>query len=305
MSGEILSILAVLSFSASNAMFRKVENKVSAPQINATRTTIGAITFIIFAFILGKINLISSLSIEIVFLLFLSIFLGQVIGDTAYFYLQEIIGTTIALTLSLTFPFFTIMISLALGNSVPSLFLFSALFIGIGVLLISIAQNESDNKVLLDNKLNFSNIVLVLTLGLIVSLSWALGITILEFTLNDITDIIGSDEYSSLLGNVVRFSFAGIVLIIAAMNRPKLPVKEWDGNTWKWLLAASILGTSLGAFFYTEATRVAGAALMSIIATANPLFAMPITWLLNGERINKKSLLGVIITMVGVVILFL
>ncbi len=39
---------------------------------------------------------------------------GQVVGDTAYFETQKQLGTTIALTISMTFPVFTIFFSIVI-----------------------------------------------------------------------------------------------------------------------------------------------------------------------------------------------
>ncbi|MHA1242721.1 MAG: EamA family transporter, partial [Promethearchaeota archaeon] len=76
-------------------------------------------------------------------------------------------------------------------------------------------------------------------------------------------------------------------------------------KTWFILLIASIIGTSIGAYLYTEAAHTAGAIVMSLIASASPLFSLPLTYWLNKERISKYGFLGVLTTILGVVVVII
>ena len=77
-----------------------------------------------------------------------------------------------------------------------------------------------------------------------------------------------------------------------------------SSQTWIILVFASIIGTSLGAYLYTEAARTEPI-VMSLLASASPLFSLPLTYWLNKEKITKYGLLGVIFTIVGVVIILI
>jgi len=44
---------------------------------------------------------------------------------------------------------------------------------------------------------------------------------------------------------------------------------------------------------------------MALIATASPLFALPLTYLINKEKISKKGFLGIILAILGVVIILI
>ncbi|MHA1167706.1 MAG: EamA family transporter [Candidatus Hodarchaeales archaeon] len=120
MSGEILTILAVMVFVISNAMFRRVETTISPMKINAFRTTIGGMTFFLIILISGLTSFYAVFPALLWIILFLSIFFGQVLGDTFYFFTQERLGTTKALAVAMIFPFFTFIIStILLGTSIP------------------------------------------------------------------------------------------------------------------------------------------------------------------------------------------
>ena len=81
------------------------------------------------------------------------------------------------------------------------------------------------------------------------------------------------------------------------------PSQKRSLNSYVLLLVGSIIGTSLGAYVYTEAARTAGATLMSLIASASPLFALPLTYFINKEKITKFAFVGVILTIIGVTII--
>lgn len=290
-------------------MFRKIETEVSPILINAFRTSIGAITFILFGLILNLCNVISQFTNELTLLLIISIVFGQVVGDTAYFITQMRLGTTISLAISMTFPFFTFFISiLILKNPVPVRFLISSMLIALGILImhnykISIDTDSKKTSVVLLGDLREKTFAIIM--GIIAAFSWALGIVFTEISVNEISYIIGSDTNSSLVANAFRFPFASLCLILLSYNEDRSffrKIREWNRVIIAWLFFASILGTSIGALLYVEAIRIAGAAFVSILWTASPLFALPITWWLNAEQIGRKGFLGVIITIIGAIL---
>ncbi len=321
MAGEVIAVFAVLLFSISNAMIRKVETIASPVQINAVRTSIGAITFVIIAGAMLFLDEAFTLSKEIWLYLLISVIFAQVLGDTLYLKAQELLGTTKALAISMTFPLITFLFSvIILKDTIHYFFYISAVLIIGGVLLIAKSQaqdlsekvtvnNEMEQKVEVEQgrmKKFFSSVWFSVLIGLLASISWALGIVYTKKALDLISTALNQEAASSLIGNAVRFPIAALILVLFAWRLPKpAKVKEWDRKSWIWLLIASLIGTSAAAFLYAEGTRVAGAPLMSLIAAASPLFALPFTWFLNKEKINIVGFLGVILTIGGVVLILL
>jgi drug/metabolite transporter (DMT)-like permease len=318
MDGRIYAVLAVVCFATSNSMIRRVEEIASPLQINAVRTTIGAITFVIAVAIMGFFLEIFTFSYKIWLLLIASIICAQVLGDTFYFQAQKTLGTTKALAISMTFPLFTFLFSvIILHSKIHYIFYISAFLIIIGVSLIARSQEQVLKKLEQENddvqvevefeKKNKARKAswLAIFAGLLAAICWAIGVVLIDWVLNDITDLLNTETASSLIGNAARFPIAAILLILMAWRKPYIQVNEWSKKSWGWLLAASIIGTSLGAFFYAEGARAAGANLMSLIAASSPLFALPVTWFLNKERINLLGLLGVIMTITGVVLVLI
>ena len=325
MLGELIAILAVLTFVGSNVIFRKTEREVSPVFINFFRTGIGTLTFILVILFLNQLNLIFIIPLELWFLLILSFIFGQVIGDTAYFTAQKQLGTTLTLAISMTFPLFTFILSLIFLKSPFKLnLILSLILIGFGITIIGNSKINSENSKQQKNlTLNSStknrfqdifrkDVIKAIGFCFIASLGWAVGAVILEFAIAQIDQIIHIEELSSIVGNVIRFPFA--LLILGSMvlrenylikNNEILHNKKKSLRTWILLIVASIIGTSLGAYLYTESVHIAGANIVSLIASASPLFALPLTYLVNKEKISKFGFIGVMLTIVGVVVILI
>ncbi len=325
MLGEIIAILAVLTFVASNVIFRKTEHEASPTFINFFRTAVGTLTFIFIAFFLNQLNLIFIIPLELWVLLIFSFVFGQVIGDTAYFTAQKKLGTTIALAISMTFPLFTFILSLIfLSRPFKLNLIFSLLLIGVGIIIIGKSkinsENSNDNKNSITKqtiKIRFQeifgkDIVKAIIFCFVASLGWAIGAVMIEIAIVRIDKIIQVEELSSIIGNVIRFPFA--LLILSSMvlrenylnkENKNLANKKKSLRTWALLISASIIGTSLGAYLYTESVHVAGADVVALIASASPLFSLPLTYFVNKEKISKFGFIGIILTIFGVIVILI
>ncbi|MFX0026245.1 MAG: DMT family transporter [Candidatus Hermodarchaeota archaeon] len=326
MAGEWIAILAVLTFVGSNVIFRRTEKEASPTFINFIRTAIGTITFFLLSFIFNIFFKIFLLPWELWILLFASFLFGQVIGDTSYFQAQKELGTTIALAISMTFPLFTFILSLIFLNQPFKVnLLISLILISTGIIIIGKTRTklENNNDKEDNDKEDYKSLSLkireffsktsfkALMFGLVAAIGWAIGLVMIDFATNEIDRLL-SNGLSSIIGNVIRFPFA--LLILSSMvfsesyyqKKGKIePTQKKNIKTWALLIFAAILGTSIGAYLYTEAARTAHATVMSLIASAAPLFSLPLTYWLNKEKITKFGFLGVILTIIGVVIIII
>ncbi|PWI47483.1 hypothetical protein CEE45_11755 [Candidatus Heimdallarchaeota archaeon B3_Heim] len=310
MAGEILAVATAITFPLANAMFKKVDNLFTPSQINAIRTSVGAIFFVLFILILDQWKFLPLVTTGLLVLLLVSIFFGQVIGDTAYFIGQESLGTTIALAISGTMPFFTFLISLLIGEDISVTFYLSGIIIGAGIFLISKSQISREESSF--NRNGSKYIFMVITL-LIASFSWAIAIVLTDIGFNALGNLLPQGEQTSFLGNAIRLPFAAVILCVMGwksrsknkQNSDSLYKNPFDGKVITILLAASIIGTALGILLYSEAARLAGAPFTSLILTASPLFSIPISWAINKEKISFLELIGLLLILTGVILILL
>ena len=325
MIGELIAIFAVLTFVGSNVLYRKTEHEVSPTYINFFRTGVGTLSFILIILLLNKLNLIFRIPWELWLLLILSFVFGQVIADTAYFTAQKELGTTIALAISMTFPLFTFILSLIfLKKPFKPNLVFSLILIGAGVIIISKAKIGNENmkqqtKIEIRNSIKIriqelfkSDFIRSISFCFTAAIGWAIGAVLIEFATLQIDQIIQIEELSSVIGNTIRFPFAFLILGSMVLRENYFKNKNENSlshkkslRSWIILLIASIIGTSLGAYLYTESVHIAGANIVALIASASPLFALPLTYFVNKEKITKWGFIGVILTILGVIVILI
>ncbi|MHA1106836.1 MAG: DMT family transporter [Promethearchaeota archaeon] len=314
MAGEFIAILAVLTFVISNVIFKRVEHEASPTFINLVRTAIGTLTFFMLAIIFNVFFLIFLLPWELWMILFISFLFGQIIGDTAYFTAQKELGITMALAVSMIFPLITFILSIIFLNETFDLrVVFSLILVGLGIYIIGKSKVSSDlpSKTIIESKSNRSKLsksrFKAISFGILAAFGWAVGLVIIDFATNEINRILLVEELSSVIGNVIRFPFA-LLILLSMVLRENYRIKSINANiksgkTWTLLIIGAIIGTSIGAYVYTEAARVAGATIMALIASASPLFSLPLTYFINKEKITKFGFVGVILTILGVIVI--
>ena len=210
----------------------------------------------------------------------------------------------------MTLPVFTLIIYLIFMNRTFEIKMLIYIFlISSGIIIIGknkMTTNSENHEY--DDKKKF-NILKSLSSGLVASLGWAVGLVIIDYSVNRIDDILDTNGVSTIIGNVIRFPFALVILgsMVVRENiaSSKINKTTKSSRTYLLLTLGAVIGTSLGAFLYTEAARVAGANVMALIATAAPLFALPLTYWINKETISKIGFIGVILTILGVIFILL
>ena len=305
MSGEWIAVLAVLTFVISNVLFRRTEGEASPIFINFIRTLIGTITFFILAFSFNVFSQIFLLPITLWIILFISFIFGQVIGDTAYFQAQKEIGTTNALAVSMVFPVITYILSIIFLNDPFDIrVVISLLLVSVGIYIIGKSKNNDETSIVPQKDLSTNLRLKAIMYAVVAAFGWAIGLIIIDYATNEINNILFTEGLSSVIGNVIRFPFALLILLSMVFyeryTKRSSNITKRTGKTWAILIIGALIGTSLGAYFYTEAARVAGATVMALVASASPLFSLPLTYFINGEKLTRFGFVGVFLTIIGV-----
>jgi len=79
-------------------------------------------------------------------------------------------------------------------------------------------------------------------------------------------------------------------------------LKRIDRQSLWLLLATGILGWGVGAVLYSAAVQLLGPSKTAIIGATSPLFAAPLSWLFLHERPTRYTVLGTVLTVVGIVL---
>ncbi|MFX1309194.1 MAG: DMT family transporter [Promethearchaeota archaeon] len=312
-----MGILTGVSFALSFVLARKIENEATPIFQNAIRSVVGFITFLVICLIYGVFLKIFSIPIILVAILWMSILFTVILGDTIYLQSQKILGPAKALAISTTTPFFTILFAtLFLNRPISIQMIFSAILIGMGVIIITKGEIDKRNDIDINpyqsqmlnkqdklTKIRFSNTLKGILLALFTAISWAVGIALTDYSINQVDQIMNLGILSTMIAMTVRFLFASMSLgTIALIEGKRKPIPK-NRNTWIILLISAILSYSIGSIFFGEAVHIAGATFMSLISTALPLFTIPFSYVINKEKLSKIGFLGVGITLLGVILI--
>ncbi|MFX1387332.1 MAG: DMT family transporter, partial [Promethearchaeota archaeon] len=213
--------------------------------------------------------------------------------------------------------FFTILFAtLFLNRPISIQMIFSAILIGMGVIIITKGEIDKRNDIDINpyqsqmlnkqdklTKIRFSNTLKGILLALFTAISWAVGIALTDYSINQVDQIMNLGILSTMIAMTVRFLFASMSLgTIALIEGKRKPIPK-NRNTWIILLISAILSYSIGSIFFGEAVHIAGATFMSLISTALPLFTIPFSYVINKEKLSKIGFLGVGITLLGVILI--
>ncbi|MFX1417470.1 MAG: DMT family transporter [Promethearchaeota archaeon] len=305
-----MAILTGVSFALSFVLARKIENEATPIFQNTIRSIVGFITFFLICLSFGILLQTFSLPLILVLVLVTSISFTVILGDTAYLISQKILGPARALAITTTTPFFTILFAIFFLNRPISIqMIFSGILIGIGVIIITRGEKDDlNNEESNENKLNnrfLPKMVKGTLWALFTAVSWAIGIALTDFSINQVDQILNLGVLSTMIAMMVRFLFASILLSMFALIEKKRTSTPKNRNTWIILIISAILSYSIGSIFFGEAVHTVGAVFMSLISTAMPLFTIPFSYLINKEKLSKMGFLGVSITLIGVIIVLL
>lgn len=221
-----------------------------------------------------------------------SVSIGLVTGDLVYLISQERIGVSYAFPIANIYPISTYIIAVFLVNEeiIPSRFLGVVIAV-VGVTIISREQSTRKKE-----EGQLTSDMLGLGLAFLAAICWSLGSVFLQ---------IGVENVDPIDANFVRMFFGGAIFIPlflgAVHGGMAIPTKR----ATKIVMAAGFLGMTMGSLLYTYAVKLIGASIASLLGSTSPLFALPISIVFLHERFNRKSIFGVVLTVIGVMLVVL
>jgi DME family drug/metabolite transporter len=224
--------------------------------------------------------------------LVVSVIFGAVLGDYFYLTAQERIGVSYAFPIAMSFPIFTYLLAIAVGLEEPLLSRSVGILLAvIGVILISKEQGQDDDHSV---KRNLDKIGI--GLALLVAIFYAMGAILLQ---------VGVENVSPIDGNFVRVAFGSVAFIPMFLVAKHRGMSTPPKRTIKIIAVAGLFGMGLGSLLYVSTVKFVGAAVTSVIGSLSPLFALPISIIFLKERITRVAMIGVAVTIAGVILVVL
>lgn len=288
--GEIAGLLAAVMAAVGALLARSLGKLIHPVAMNAVRCSIAAVCFVlIWALGSGEAgDWRAALP-----WLFISVMGGMIVGDSLYLAAITRIGPGRAAPLAMSFPIPTLILSVLLMGETVSVTKVAGILIGVTGIWLIATPGRRTSEVLagaLGETARERRAGTSLAIG--ASISW--GVSIVAF--KPALDIVSTD-----FANVSRMVFAGLVLGIA--SRPHLPGLRRALKIPSMRLAALASGLAgvLTTWLLAQCVLLAGSSTASLLSSMTPVFAAPMAWLIFGERLTLRLLLGIVLGIVSII----
>jgi len=298
----LAALLTTLLFATSAVCGYRTAKQVGGMEANFWRITLATIFLTVWAFTFGR----QFAGAPGWFML--SGFFGIGLGDSAYFQALPRLGSrrTVLLTQCLTAPFAVVLEWLWLGTS-----LHWAQAVCVGVILVGVAIALAPDDHL---KISRRDWKIGLVASVVGALGGALGAVVIRKGYAAMADAgvsvdAGTTGYQRVLGGILIPTAALLVFKwrSAHAHGPILDEKTWQisrekwRRIWPWVLANALAGQTLGVTCMQWALKTTQAGIVAAIIATSPIVLLPLTRIVEGEKIGLHSLIGALIAVAGVI----
>ena len=235
---------------------------------------------------------------------------GIGLGDSAYFQALPRLGSrrTVLLTQCLTAPFAALIEFLWLGTQLNFT---EILCIAVILAGVAIALAPGDHL-----KISARDWKIGLLASVFGALGAAVGAVVIRKGYAALHDAglhidAGTTGYQRVLGGILVPTIALLIFKwrsahahgpAFAADTLQISREKWR-RIWPWVLANALAGQTLGVTCMQWALKTTPAAVVTAIIATTPLVLLPMTRIIEGEKIGWRSLLGALIAVGGVIAL--
>jgi len=296
--GELAALGTSLCFSFGSVLFTISGRKMGSPLVNRTRLLVATLLVMLLHTLTFGQPIPLDAGADRWFWLGLSGFVGLALGDAFLFQAFVLIGPRLAMLMMALAP--------VLGTLLAWFFLSETLIpmemIGIAItiagIMLVIAERNTQTKTETTDKRRY---VIGLLCGLGGAVGQAGGLVLSKMGL------VGG--FPALSGNVIRLSIAVIIIwILAVANRQIInsyQTLKANPRALLMLTGGAVLGPVIGVWLSLIAVQNTNIGVASTLSSLMPIFLIPISYFVFGERVTKQAIVGTLIAFVGMVILFL
>lgn len=284
--GEILSLLCALLWALAVICYRKAGEHSSVSAMNLFKIVL---TFLLMIptlyFTDGFIP--PELSSEDWMILLISGFFGIMLADMFYLRALQLIGAGLTgITGSLYSPFVVFISFFYLSERLNAWQIFGMVLVMVGVAVISLRKKS----------LAIAHPPLIgFAFAAMAVFCTALGIVIVKPITAELPFfwII----FIRTIGGLVT-----MLLFNALLNRSLNPLSAWRNQGKWWLLIGAFLGQYLSTMVWVAGYKYTDASIASILNETAAVFIFILGWLLLKEEMNRRKLIGAIISVAGVLV---
>ena len=300
--GELAALGTSLCFSLSSVLFTFSGRQLGSILNNRTRLLIAILLVMVVHTLLYGQPLPVNAGNERWFWLGLSGFVGLALGDGFLFQAFILIGPRLSMLMMALAPVLgAIMAWIFLGENLSLMEIIGIVVTVAGILIVVAERREDSSADAKAEPTDRRRYIIGLLCGLGGALGQAGGLILSKMGL------VGG--FPALSGNLIRLIVAGAVIwLLAIFNRQLMSsyrTLKANPRALMFLTAGTILGPVLGVWLSLVSVQNANIGVSSTLSSLMPIFLIPISYFMYGERVTKPAILGTFVAFVGMVLLFI
>jgi drug/metabolite transporter (DMT)-like permease len=298
----LAAFLTTLLFATSAVCGYRTAKQIGGIEANFWRIALATIFLTLWAFTFGN-----GFEGAPVWFMMSGLF-GIGLGDTAYFQALPRLGSrrTVLLTQCLTAPFAALIEFVWLGTKLnfPEILCIGVILVGVAIAL------KPDDHVKISPR--------DLKIGIIACTLGALGAAIGAVLIRKAFQVAATDGFHPDAGTTGYQRVIGGILIPAiallvfkwrsahahgpafASDTVHITRTKW-ARIWPWVLANALAGQTLGVTCMQWALKTTQAGIVTAIIATTPIFLLPMTRIVEKEKIHLHSVVGAVIAVSGVI----
>ena len=292
--GELAALATAIFWTVTALSFEYAAKRVGSLAVNMIRLTFAFIILGIFTLITRGMFLPLDATPHAWLWLSLSGIVGLVLGDYFLFKSYTVISSRISMLIMTTVPPMTALIGwLLLGEKMTALHLFGMFLTMAGIFMAIFTKPDNGQKLKLSYPLKGIVFALVGAAG------QAGGLVLSKF---------GMGSYNAFAASHIRLiaGLAGYVLIILVMGKGNLiRTAVVDGKGMKAIALGSFFGPFLGISFSLLAVKYTETGIAATIMAIVPILIIPPSIVMFKEKFTWIEIVGAVVSVAGVVLMFL
>lgn len=224
-------------------------------------------------------------------LLIVSGLFGVVIGDTLFLRSLQILGPRISLMMATTSPIFSVVLGLVFLREQLLIIVVTGILLTVAGLIIVLTDRAAAKEA---PNMYPGKVATGVWCGIAGSFCQSVG---------GVLSRAGSQDCSGLEAAIYRITVGVVVLIVFYQWRGKLkPIAQsvFQFDMIKLLLPATVLGTWMGVWLCQVAYKNSDVAIAQTLLSTCPLFAVPVIWIWDKQRLSARGFMGTLIAVSGV-----
>lgn len=289
--GEVFALSSALTWALAVILLRRSGESLPAFELNLFKNCFGIVLFIPTILLVNGFSL-PDYTINELLLVLVSGLLGIAVADTWYLKALNIMGASrTGIVSSLFSPFVIFLSAIFLGERLGPWQWLGFVLVMAGVLLVTWRTNRSevDAADVKRGVLYAVGAVFMMAVGVVT-----------------VKEILETRSFLWTIQLRLVGGAAGMLIYMLVRARWQSVKDNFSKpQPWGTVMFASFLGSYFALMLWLGGYKLIDASVASVLNETNVAFIVLLAWLMLGERINQRKLLGLSLTLCGVIIMML